>query len=493
MATIKRRAGGTNPTTIFKQSYSTAFSPTSIAGCQLWLDAADTSSMSFSSGSNISQWRDKSGLTNHATAVNSPVLSANAINTYQAVTSTTNQYFTGSTSVTGTTVTVFAVALTTRTLPNASLDQRLVSLESGANVDYGRADGVIALFNQGGSSSITTWRVSSVAGSGIAQNVPFQVVSKYDGTNGFIWKNGSSGGSSASSGTFAVTKYGIGNQANPTAEYWIGSIGEVLIYNIALDDTPRQTIESYLAQKWGLTGSLPAGHQHFIQPAGKPNTVTNLIQDIFPLKRFFFSFNSFSSGNLTLVGNAILNGSLVQLTTTSSSQAGAAYYPSKVNITSFTSYFVMQFASTNADGATFLIQNSSSTAIGASGGGLGFSGVTPSVGFRLDTYNGSSGNFSTDIITNGSIPTDQAASGILNTTLGITAGGTWNFGVSVTYNGSSLSYTITNLDNTSKTYTYSGAVNIPSIVGGTTAWVGFTAATGGATETCSVSQWNFNN
>jgi hypothetical protein len=250
------------PASAQKYAGSGSFTPTSIAGCQLWLDAADTSSMSFSSGSNINQWRDKSGLTNHATGVNSPVLSGNAISTYQAVTSTTNQYFTGSTSVTGTTVTVFSIAKTTRTLPNASSDQRLVSLANGANVDYGRADGVIALFNQGGTSSIATWRLSSVAASGITQNVAFQAVCKYDGTTGYIWKDGTSGGSSASSGTFAVTKYGIGNQANPTAEYWIGSIGEVLIYNVALGDTPRQQIEGYLAWKWGLQSSLPAGHPY---------------------------------------------------------------------------------------------------------------------------------------------------------------------------------------------------------------------------------------
>ena len=239
------------------------FSLTSIAGCQLWLDASDTSSMSFSSGSNISQWRDKSGLNNHATGVNSPVLTANSINTYQAIVSATNQYFTGPTSVTGTTVTVFAVAKTTKTMPNASLDQRLVSLANGANVDYGRADGTIALFNQGATSTIATWRISGpIASSTITTNAPFQAVSKYDGTNGFLWKDGTSGGSSASSGTFAVTKYGIGNQANPTTEYWLGSIGEVLVYNVSLGDTVRQQIEGYLAWKWGIQASLPAGHPY---------------------------------------------------------------------------------------------------------------------------------------------------------------------------------------------------------------------------------------
>jgi hypothetical protein len=238
------------------------FSPTIINTLSLWLDAADTSTMTFSSGSNISQWRDKSGLNNHATGVNSPVLTGNSINTYQAVVSATNQYFTGPISITGTTVTVFAVAQTSRTLPNSGIDQRLVSLASGGNVDYGRTDGVIALFNQGSSSSITTYRLGSVAGSTITTNTAFQVVSKYDGTTGYLWKNGTSGGSSASSGTFAVTKYGIGNQANPTSEFWTGAIGELIIYSASLSDNQRQQIEGYLASKWGLQSSLPSDHPY---------------------------------------------------------------------------------------------------------------------------------------------------------------------------------------------------------------------------------------
>ena len=238
------------------------FTPRQFTGLQVWLDAADSASMSFSSGSNISQWRDKSGLLNHATATSTPVLTANNINGYQAIVLASGQYFTGLTSVTGTTLTVFAVALTSINLPNSGTDQRLVSLVNEGNVDYGSSEGVIALFNQaGGSSSITTYRGGgSIAGTGITQNVAFQAVSKYDGTDGFLWKDGNLGGSSASSGTFAITKYGIGNQANPTEEYWIGSIGEVLVYNVALGDTDRRDIEGYLAQKWGLTSALPAGH-----------------------------------------------------------------------------------------------------------------------------------------------------------------------------------------------------------------------------------------
>ena len=37
-----------------------AFTPLAVPGCVLWLDAADTSSMTMN-GSTVSQWNDKSG------------------------------------------------------------------------------------------------------------------------------------------------------------------------------------------------------------------------------------------------------------------------------------------------------------------------------------------------------------------------------------------------------------------------------------------------
>ena len=53
-------------------AFSTNFTPKSVAGMRWWVDGMDTSTMTFSSGSNITQWRDKSGNAYHATGVNSP-------------------------------------------------------------------------------------------------------------------------------------------------------------------------------------------------------------------------------------------------------------------------------------------------------------------------------------------------------------------------------------------------------------------------------------
>jgi hypothetical protein len=45
-------------------------------------------------------------------------------------------------------------------------------------------------------------------------------------------------------------------------------LGEMLVYNTGLTTTQRQQVESYLAQKWGTTASLPGDHLNATQPAG---------------------------------------------------------------------------------------------------------------------------------------------------------------------------------------------------------------------------------
>ena len=56
----KAQAGYTNNVFFKKIPYYTVFTPTSIPNCQLWMDAADITTMTIASGS-ISQWNDKSG------------------------------------------------------------------------------------------------------------------------------------------------------------------------------------------------------------------------------------------------------------------------------------------------------------------------------------------------------------------------------------------------------------------------------------------------
>ena len=51
-----------------------------------------------------------------------------------------------------------------------------------------------------------------------------------------------------------------------------GEIAEIMVYTGTMSDTNRQLLEGYLAQKWGLTGSLPVDHSSLTLPVGAPAT-----------------------------------------------------------------------------------------------------------------------------------------------------------------------------------------------------------------------------
>ena len=76
--------------------------------------------------------------------------------------------------------------------------------------------------------------------------------------------------------TYAATGIYIGGPLN----YFNGSISEVIIYSANLSASQRQTVESYLAQKWRLTTALPASHINNTFPAGSPAALQTYITNI---------------------------------------------------------------------------------------------------------------------------------------------------------------------------------------------------------------------
>ena len=245
--------------------YPTSFVPTQIqpGSCKLWLDAADSSatSMTFSSGNTLSSWKDKSGSNNNATAFNSPTLTQNAINGYQAISTFRSPYFRGSISITGTTYTLFTVA--TRSTGSFGSDTRLVSFAvNNSSADYNTTAASIGLFAQPAAQTLGTYRTSWIASNAYTMDAPFLASVTYTGTNGFMWFNGSNASytGASSSGTFGITVYAIANQPALTNEFWNGYIGEVIVYNTSLSTPDRQQVEGYLAWKWGLQANLPPTH-----------------------------------------------------------------------------------------------------------------------------------------------------------------------------------------------------------------------------------------
>jgi len=208
---------------------------------------------------------------------------------------------------------------------------------------------------------------------------------------------------------------------------------------------------------------------------------------------------------LDLNGSAVLNGSSVRLTTTANNLAGSTWYPTPVSVQAFSTDFTFQ--QTNpagtciADGLTFAIQNVGTTALGPAGGGLGYgpdnptnpsgSSNTPianSVAIKFDlSSNAGEGSNSTGIYANGASPTIPA----------VTLGGGVNlhsgdiFQVHVSYDGTTLTMTITDTANTAQTFTTSWPINIPGTVGGNTAYVGFTGGTGGCVSNQDILTWSY--
>ena len=202
---------------------------------------------------------------------------------------------------------------------------------------------------------------------------------------------------------------------------------------------------------------------------------------------------------LQLNGTTVWNQTTKRMTLTNAAngtQAGSFFYATPVNVQAFTNDFSFQLTTANADGFTFTIQNTAATALGPSGGGLGYGpdttsgapGIGKSVAVKFDLYNNAGeGVDSTGEYTNGASPTtpftDLTSSGVNLHSGDVMA-------VHTTYDGTTLAMTITDAT-AGKSFSTSWMVNIPTVVGSSTAWVGFTAGTGGSTATQEIITWTY--
>jgi hypothetical protein len=198
-----------------------------------------------------------------------------------------------------------------------------------------------------------------------------------------------------------------------------------------------------------------------------------------------------SAGNsIVYNGSAGLNTSSAQLTSGGSTQAGSFFYKSAVNVSAFTTDFVFQQTNATADGMTFAIQNAPSNvnALGGNGAGLGWISLPKSVAVKFDLFsNAGEGNDSTGIYQGGVSPTTPFVD-LSSTGINLHSGDV--MGAHIVYDGTTLTLTITDKV-TSASYTTSWPINIPSAVGASTAYVGFTGSTGSMVATQNVLTWTY--
>lgn len=241
-------------------SVSYAFAPTQISNCQLWMDAADSSTLTFS-GNNLITWKDKSG--NNYSFSGSGAIWSNV-----GPSRNSNLYFNGSssTSYLGTCAlsqpyTIFVSAYQTT---NTGSYQRILNgncaAEQSGDQDLlfvGCLGTSLAVFNGLGVNTWNDTNANSPATNTL--NTWMVTTATISGTNLTTYAYGSQldskNGAYTPSNVIALRISG-GYYGGAVQQPWNGYIGEVIIYSGVLSSQQRQQIEGYLAQKWSSASSL---------------------------------------------------------------------------------------------------------------------------------------------------------------------------------------------------------------------------------------------
>ncbi len=207
-----------------------------------------------------------------------------------------------------------------------------------------------------------------------------------------------------------------------------------------------------------------------------------------PTSMIDFSAGFGSLSDMDYAGSASFSGAAVELTDGGAGEAGSAFYPTRVNVQSFTTDFSFRLTDAAADGFTFTIQNVGPAALGSLGGGLGYRGIPHSVAVKFDLYdNFGEGNNSTGIYLDGKPP---FANSINLNGSGINLHSGDKMLAHITYDGATLTLTITDAI-TAATWSHLFPVDIPTAVGSNTAYVGFTGGSGGLGATQQILAWSY--
>jgi hypothetical protein len=239
-------AGGT------KQIQSGLINPLQLPGLQLWLDGADPlgTGTAPANGTIISTWSDKSGLGRNGTGVGSPAY----VSASRNISFNGSQYYTVPYSGAHPIETAFVVANVTN--PNTAAQTLIGGNGSGA---------VRWLFSYFNNIYLQATAVANDAQTTTTLPVATNVIygHAYNATASLVYQTGAVGSTaSAAVNNFVSDNGTLIGQSYAGTQGVTGSISEVLIYNQFFSTVQRQAIEGYLAWKWNIQTSLPAGHPY---------------------------------------------------------------------------------------------------------------------------------------------------------------------------------------------------------------------------------------
>jgi hypothetical protein len=215
-------------------------------GLVMWMDAADDTTFSYSSGTTVSQWRDKSGFNYHMVPVSAGPTRNAFLNSRKVIACTTSQQIWNSSINLSTSIyTIFGVTRLTGTTNNRVLTTQYVA-SAGGNWLLGHWGGYVnQYYAEGwvagpyGTAANTAWNIFMGDWSGSSTDL----ANLY--TNGTAIATNSNG---ASAGP-------IGLGINVNSETSTCEAAEIVVFNRVLSATERKQVHTYLGQKWGISNT----------------------------------------------------------------------------------------------------------------------------------------------------------------------------------------------------------------------------------------------
>ena len=231
----------------------------------LWLDASDATTIS-ATNNLISEWRDKSGLNRHASntqAATQPAYALNSLNGLNTITLSLDEMSIPNMLLTGTGWDVFAVA---SMVAGAESNARLISMrQQGTSADFNNGGSWIPILRASTNISIMSMQISSTPTVPITLGAVYIMQASLTNTSLNLYFDGVLRATKAGASSLNTTEgMRIGrsfNNVDNIPERWSGTLAEIVI-TPQLSTADRQQMEGYLANKWGLTASLPAGHPY---------------------------------------------------------------------------------------------------------------------------------------------------------------------------------------------------------------------------------------
>jgi hypothetical protein len=214
-------------------------------GLVMWMDAADDTTFSYSSGTTVSQWRDKSGFNYHMVPVSAGPTRNAFLNSRKVIACTTSQQiWNSSINLVTSAYTIFCVTRLSGINPNRVLST-LYTGATGTNWLLGHWGGHYnQYYAEGwvqyqGYPADNTWRMYMGDWSGSSTDLA----------------NLYSNGTAITTNSNGANAGPLGLGVNISSEVSTCEAAEIIVFNRLLSATERRLVHTYLGQKWGISNT----------------------------------------------------------------------------------------------------------------------------------------------------------------------------------------------------------------------------------------------